>query len=147
LASDWKGGYFRMAREFDRHRLRALQREAGLTGKELAEKVGCSSVTISRIRSGRQRPREELVTAIAAALGVDESQLYGTAEAAAQAGGNPLSRDEREMLEAYRQMGPTERAKAWGFVVGLAHSGKDGMALAAAHMAAAARQEMRGKKQ
>ncbi|GLX05441.1 helix-turn-helix transcriptional regulator [Microbispora sp. NBRC 16548] len=51
--------------------LRRLRKDAGLTGKELAQVAGVAQPTISRIETGRLLPTPETVERVAAALQLD----------------------------------------------------------------------------
>ena len=51
-------------------RLKAHREQAGLSQRELAEKVGCHYMTISELERGTQEPAWPLVRALARALGV-----------------------------------------------------------------------------
>jgi transcriptional regulator with XRE-family HTH domain len=57
-------------------RLKNLLLEKGVTGKDLAEKVGVSAVTISTITSGNSFPKPELLKKIAEELDVDIRELF-----------------------------------------------------------------------
>ena len=57
-------------------RIKQLLKEKGMTGKELAEKVNVSAVTISNIASGNSFPKPEILKAIAEALGVRLKDLF-----------------------------------------------------------------------
>lgn len=48
----------------------------GVSQKDLAERCGVSAVTLSRIASGQQMPSVETLVKIAAALGVEVSELF-----------------------------------------------------------------------
>lgn len=50
--------------------------EKGITGKDLAERVGVSSVAISNIASGNSFPKPELLKKIAEELNVDIRELF-----------------------------------------------------------------------
>jgi len=65
-------------------RLRELLKEKNMTGKQLAEEVGVSTVAISNIVSGNSFPRPEILRKMAKALGVDLRDLF-TSEGEAQA--------------------------------------------------------------
>jgi transcriptional regulator with XRE-family HTH domain len=51
-------------------RLKAVRQKAGLTQRELAGRVGCHHLTVSRLERGEQEPAWPLVLALAEALGV-----------------------------------------------------------------------------
>ncbi|WP_237107251.1 helix-turn-helix transcriptional regulator [Nonomuraea sp. MG754425] len=53
--------------------LRRLRKEAGLTGKDLAQRAQVAQPTISRIETGQLLPTPETVERLVAALGLDEA--------------------------------------------------------------------------
>ncbi|WP_431933664.1 helix-turn-helix domain-containing protein [Nonomuraea jabiensis] len=53
--------------------LRRLRRDAGLTGKDLAQRAQVAQPTISRIETGQLLPTPETVERLVAALGLDEA--------------------------------------------------------------------------
>ena len=57
-------------------RLREVLSEKGVSGKELAEKIGVSQNTISNIVNGYNFPRPEHLVAIAKELDVDLKDLF-----------------------------------------------------------------------
>ncbi len=57
-------------------RIRELLKEKGMTGKQLAEEVGVSTVSISNIVSGNSFPRPEVLKRISGALGVRLRDLF-----------------------------------------------------------------------
>jgi transcriptional regulator with XRE-family HTH domain len=61
-------------------RLREERERAGLSQRQLAERVGCHYMTISMLERGTQEPAWPLVLAIADALGLTCEALRGTAE-------------------------------------------------------------------
>jgi len=68
----------------DHLRLRELLKEKNMTGKQLAEQVGISTVAVSKIVSGNSFPRPEVLRKIAEALDVELRDLF-TPEGEAQA--------------------------------------------------------------
>jgi transcriptional regulator with XRE-family HTH domain len=58
-----------------RVKLRSVRERLFVTQEELAERTAMSRATISRIESGRQRPRISSVRRLAAALGVPPEEL------------------------------------------------------------------------
>ncbi|TQS20991.1 Scr1 family TA system antitoxin-like transcriptional regulator [Microbispora sp. KK1-11] len=52
--------------------LRRLRKDAGLTGKELAQRAGVAQPTISRMETGRLLPTPETVERVSAALQLDD---------------------------------------------------------------------------
>ena len=61
-------------------RIRELLKEKGMTGKQLAEAVKVSPVTISNIVKGNQFPKPEILAAIAEALEVRMKDLFAAEE-------------------------------------------------------------------
>jgi len=57
-------------------RIKELLREKNLTGKDIAEKVGVSTVAISNIVSGNSFPKPELLKKISEELDVDIRDLF-----------------------------------------------------------------------
>ncbi|ETK34228.1 Scr1 family TA system antitoxin-like transcriptional regulator [Microbispora sp. ATCC PTA-5024] len=53
--------------------LRRLRKNAGLTGKEMAQRAGVAQPTISRMETGRLLPTPETVERVAAALDLDQN--------------------------------------------------------------------------
>lgn len=56
-------------------RLNLAQARAKMSSKELQKKANISDVTLGRIRNGMQESRPQTVGRIAAALGVDVSEI------------------------------------------------------------------------
>ena len=63
-------------------RIRELLKEKNMTGKQLSEKVGISTVSMSNIVSGNSFPRPEVLKRISKALGVQLRDLFTTEGAA-----------------------------------------------------------------
>ena len=57
-------------------RLKEILKEKGISGKDLAEKVGVSQPAISDITNGKSYPRPDLLLQIANALDVDIRDLF-----------------------------------------------------------------------
>lgn len=57
-------------------RLKEVLLEKGVAGKELAERVSVSAVTISTITSGNSFPKPDLLKKIAEELNVDIRELF-----------------------------------------------------------------------
>lgn len=57
-------------------RIKELLKEKGSTGKELAETIGITETSLSRIVKGDQQPRFELLLQIAETLDVDIKDLF-----------------------------------------------------------------------
>jgi len=58
-------------------RVKALRVSLGLSQQRLAEAIGKSVEWVRRIEAGRASPSFETISALAAALGVAPSQLFG----------------------------------------------------------------------
>ena len=50
--------------------------DAGMTQKELAEKVGCSPAAIMRYEANQREPKQEVIEKIAEVLNVHPMELY-----------------------------------------------------------------------
>ncbi len=59
-------------------RLKEILKEKGVTGKELAEKVGVTANTISFIVTGKNYPSFDLLIKIAETLNVDIKDLFNS---------------------------------------------------------------------
>jgi len=57
-------------------RLKDILSEKGVSGKELADKIGVTPTTISNIAQGNNFPKPETLIAIASALDVDVKDLF-----------------------------------------------------------------------
>ncbi|MBM4018923.1 MAG: helix-turn-helix transcriptional regulator [Planctomycetes bacterium] len=119
-----------MKRAFDRIRLRELRRAKRLKGIEFAKRIGCSNDHLSRIENGGTSPSRKLVERMAKVLRVPAESLY-VAEAMAGAL-STRSREENELLGAFRRLSPQQA----DYVVALALSLADGGSLDAAAAAA-----------
>lgn len=56
--------------------LRSARQAAGLTQRQLAEKIGTDSFQISRWERGANRPQDETLHALIEALGISLAQVY-----------------------------------------------------------------------
>ncbi len=59
-------------------RIKELLKEKGSTGKELAETIGITETSLSRIVKGDQQPRFDLLLQIAETLDVDVKDLFNS---------------------------------------------------------------------
>ena len=55
-------------------------RDSGLSGRQLAEKIGVNEAAVSRYKAGTRKPTIEVVARMAEALGVDPMRLAVTAD-------------------------------------------------------------------
>ncbi|CAA0236472.1 helix-turn-helix domain-containing protein [Tenacibaculum maritimum] len=62
-------------------RLKELLKEKGITGKELADKIGISVTGMSNIVKGQSLPRQEVLLQIAKTLDVDIKDLFHSTKA------------------------------------------------------------------
>lgn len=85
-------------------RIREARSARGWTQEELAEKVGLSRSYLAQIEAGTRHLTAKKQAAIAAALGVDPSDLVDFSA--------PDKGDEDRLLEAFRALTPEQR-KAW----------------------------------
>jgi transcriptional regulator with XRE-family HTH domain len=124
--------------------LAELRRAKKMTGKELADLAQCSNVTISRIENGHQQPTSSMAKRLARALGVPVERFYfdplaGSERAALEdAEWANVETQMQVVLEALRRLPAILRAKAIGFILGLATSTSPPAARAAASLAEAA---------
>jgi len=119
-----------MKKTFDRIRLRELRRARKLTGIEFAKRIACSNDHLSRLENGGTSPSRKLVERMGKVLGVAPESLYVNE---AMAGAlSTRSREETELLEAFRRLSPQNA----DYVVALALSLADGGSLDAAAAAA-----------
>lgn len=56
--------------------LKAARKSAGLTQRQLAERIGTDSFQVSRWERGANRPQDETLSALAETLGMDLSAFY-----------------------------------------------------------------------
>ncbi|MFL9845135.1 helix-turn-helix domain-containing protein [Flavobacterium rhizosphaerae] len=59
-------------------RLKEILKEKGITGKELADKVGISETGMSNIVKGQSLPRQDILLQIAEILDVDIRELFNS---------------------------------------------------------------------
>lgn len=57
--------------------LRAARKEKGLTQKEMAQKIGCTTAAYGHYETGKRNPDIEGIKKISAALGVSPDSLIG----------------------------------------------------------------------
>jgi transcriptional regulator with XRE-family HTH domain len=63
--------------------LKAARKGAGLTQRQLAERIGTDSFQVSRWERGANRPQDDTMQALAAALGIDLAVFYEPTKRAA----------------------------------------------------------------
>ena len=84
-----------------------LRREAlGLSRAELAEELGVSPSAISNYENGLSSPKEDILLKLFDALQVDPNYLFRGSFRAERAA---FSREEQDLIEAYRALPPIGR--------------------------------------
>ncbi len=78
-------------------RIRKYREQAGLSQKELAQRIGVSNSRVSNWEQGVNRPDADILAALCTALNVSPSLLLGVRLAAEE-----LSEEERDVIQAYR---------------------------------------------
>jgi transcriptional regulator with XRE-family HTH domain len=58
------------------HVIRERRRQADLTQREVAKRIGTSTPYVGHLESGKRRPSEEVISRIAGALGFDRRELF-----------------------------------------------------------------------
>lgn len=92
---------------------------AGFTTQSaLAAEIGCSRITISRAENGLGGTG--ILQRIAEATGVSPEALM---QASSEPASRSATRQEQELLDAFRKLDPVLQARAAGFVFGLAAGG------------------------
>ena len=132
-----------------------------MTGLQLAAIADCSNVTISRLENGHQQPTSSLAGRLAEALEVPLENLYfdprrppavsqlaaalglGGAAGARAPGPADDAEIERLAIDALRAMDPLLRAKAVGYILGLASGSSTFGAGAASKLAESAERTRR----
>lgn len=69
-----------MDRESVGARIKALRKLRGLTGKDLADKIGLSGAAVSKFENGLLRPTEYFIEAVIEALDLSSSETYSLRE-------------------------------------------------------------------
>ena len=83
------------ARDHVGARMRAIRRERGVAGVELARRAGVSPSYLSRLENGHLSPTVSTLTRIMAALGVPVSRVFGESS-----GGPLVRRHERQLIRS-----------------------------------------------
>jgi len=89
-----------------------------ITQSALAAEIGCSRITISRAENGLGGTG--ILQKIAEATGVSPEALM---QASSEPASRSATRQEQELLAAFRKLDPVLQARAAGFVFGLAAGG------------------------
>lgn len=64
-------------------RLKEVLKEKGITGKDLAERIGLTETSLSRIIKGDQQPRFDMLLQVAEILDVDVKDLFNSTKESA----------------------------------------------------------------
>jgi transcriptional regulator with XRE-family HTH domain len=87
-----------------------LRVERGWSQDQLAERIGITKSSLSRMEHDNQWPRPETLEALATALGVKIYQLFALAYAEPLPTAPPSwVREEQDIVQAYRAMEPDAR--------------------------------------
>ncbi len=78
-------------------RIRKYREQAGLSQKELAQRIGVSNSRVSNWEQGVNRPDADILAALCTALNVSPSLLLGVRLSAEE-----LNEEERDVIQAYR---------------------------------------------
>ena len=100
--------------EIDVDAIRAARRNSKLSQDDLAERIGCSRITISRAEQGKCG--RKLAKKIADSLGVPVESFYGSDTA--DAGG--LTEQQRQVVDIMKRFGPSTSYAIWSFAMGCA---------------------------
>lgn len=95
--------------------------ERGWSQRELARRAKINYTTVSKVMAGQARVTYNFCAAISKPLGKEPIEVFRIAGLLPPSGGkmNELSQDERELIEAYRELTPKARRFASGFIKGL----------------------------
>ncbi len=96
-------------------RIRTGRKQAGLSQKELGEKLGVTRNTVINWEAGKYRPDADLFPQLCAALQISLNELFGM-NPAAQLG---VSEQEWKLLAGYRQITPFGRKIADRVIAGI----------------------------
>ena len=112
--------------KLDRHKLRELRRSRKITGLKLAAEVGIHQTTYSKIENGAIRASAKLIKRIAAALGVEPSEICVDDPDAIREKAAALSGDAiiLQAVELMLKMPLSDRARALGAIAEIAEKRK-----------------------
>lgn len=103
-------------------RLKALRERAGLSQAALAKKVGVGQSTVGMWESGRNKPENAKLEALANLLGVSTDYLLGRSDVAEPAKNQPIADGDeldRELIDLMRDLSPEDFQRVKDFVAGL----------------------------
>lgn len=86
-----------------RIRIREMRERAGLSGRELAKRLGMSQSQISHLETGERHLKPHVQVQIAEELGCEPGDLIDW--------NAPPPEEVAELIAAYEQMSPAERAR------------------------------------
>ena len=103
-------------------RLKTLRERAGLSQAALAKKVGVGQSTVGMWESGRNKPENAKLEALANLLGVSTDYLLGRSDVAEPAKNQPIADGDeldRELIDLMRDLSPEDFQRVKDFVAGL----------------------------
>lgn len=93
-------------------KLHLFRQRAGLTAKEVGDKIGKSDKTVSGWEHGRGQPDADMLFLLCEIYGVENiSEFYTNV---AEQSASPISQDEEELLAIYRNLNKEARATLLG---------------------------------
>ena len=105
--------------------LRSIRLQRGLTLKGLADLVGVSESTISKIETGSRSPSYEVQLRLGEVLDCSVAELIGDSHLpkAAPSSASSISHPEEIMLEAYRELNAEGQRKVYDYILDLINTG------------------------
>lgn len=100
-----------------RIRIREMRERAGMSGRELARRVEASQSFISQLETGDRALKPQMQARIAEVLGCEPGDLIDWKA--------PPPKEVAELVEAYEQMAPDERARWRRAILGDRDSDRD----------------------
>ena len=102
-------------------RLKAFRVQAGLTQKQLGEKIGITESNYRNYELGKRKPKIEVVQKLASALGASVSDLYGWDEGSAALAQEvkAIEKQEKDLLQVFRGLNSEGQEKVIGYITDL----------------------------
>jgi transcriptional regulator with XRE-family HTH domain len=97
-------------------RLRRLRKERGLTQAELARQIGIQQSDLSRMEQGEYRVSLDRLFRILGVFDLELADFFDGAPAAKEAGQQPLSQQDMQILHMLRELSPDGRAEVQEFL-------------------------------
>lgn len=89
--------------------IKGLRQEKGWSQEDLADRVGTTAATISRIETGRHGAVDSLKVLIATQFGIKVSELIAMSEAQDNKESEPAAIAEAKLLASFRALSPAGR--------------------------------------